>query len=205
MRAMRKICLTDHLTKAGLPLEEGLAKEKYATGAGAPSVETTEAGDAYNEYKDVYSNAPDALTTMGAVYLISEKNTATTVLRKIDIKQVNDEWTIHLDDKPPASDASAAAPAAAASDKASQLQEENLNTIKVIDIYYECLEKANLCNVKDYLKGIDKVVSTATMVKINDMIIKFKGSIKSEKLNPKTFDYVFVIQERSNSTHTTKT
>lgn len=28
MREMRKICLTDHLTKAGLPVEAGLAKEK---------------------------------------------------------------------------------------------------------------------------------------------------------------------------------
>jgi len=69
---------------------------------------------------------------MGAVYLISEKNTATTVLRRIEIKQINDEWTIHLDDAPPAADAPA--PAADSSDKSAKLQEENLNTIKVIDI-----------------------------------------------------------------------
>jgi len=37
------------------------------------------------------------------------------------------------------------------------------------------------------------------------MITKFKGSVKAEKFNPKTFDFTFVIQERSNSTHTTKT
>jgi len=46
---MRKVCLEDHLTKAGLPLEDGLAKEKYASGAGAVPAETTEAGDEYNE------------------------------------------------------------------------------------------------------------------------------------------------------------
>lgn len=144
-RLMRKICLKDHLTKAGLPVDAGLAQEKYGgEGEIAPSADETSAGEEIKEYKDVFEIKPDSLTTMGAAYLVSEKNTSTTVLRKIEVKQVNDKWILHLDDKPPAGDAAApadgaapapAAPAAPATGGDEDLQQVEVKSIKVINLY----------------------------------------------------------------------
>jgi len=60
------------------------------------------------------------------------------VLRKIEVKQLDNKWIIHLDDKPPAGgDASASAPAPdapAAGDKAAALQETTINQIDIVDL-----------------------------------------------------------------------
>lgn len=62
-----------------------------------------------------------------------------------------------------------------------------------------------MCKIKEWMKKIGKRVPPATFDKIKDMEAKFKGAIKTEKLNPKIYETAFVIQARENSTHTTKT
>lgn len=104
---------------------------------------------------------------------------------------------MYLDDKPPTA---AAAPAGATDPQA-----EEVKTIRIVNLYFECQDKPNLCAVREWLKSIGKKVSPDSLTKINGMIEKFKSSIKTENLNPKIFDIAFVVQARQNSTHTTKT
>lgn len=134
-RLMRKICLQDHLTKAGLPVEPGLAKEKQGgSGDAANGEDTDSAGDEIKEQKDVYEISADSLKTMGAVSLVSDKNTASTVLRLIEVKKVNEKWIIQLSDAPPADSAAPATPPATTDDDVN-LQEAEVNTIRIINLY----------------------------------------------------------------------
>lgn len=84
----------------------------------------------------MYEIKSDSLITMGAVKLVSGKDTATTVLRKIEVKQVDNKWVLSLDDKPPA-DATAgavAAPAAAPAATDVNLQDVEIKTIRIINL-----------------------------------------------------------------------
>lgn len=72
---------------------------------------------------------------MAAVQFISEKNTATTVLRKLEVKQVDNNWTLLIEDSPGADGAPApAAPDSPPANAASLIQEANINRIEIIDI-----------------------------------------------------------------------
>jgi len=51
------------------------------------------------------------------------------VLRKVEIKQVDNEWLILLENM------SADGSAAPASDKAAQIQDSNVNTIQIVGLY----------------------------------------------------------------------
>lgn len=71
---------------------------------------------------------------MGAVSLVSDKNTASTVLRLIEVKKVNEKWIIQLSDAPPADSAAPATPPATTDDDVN-LQEAEVNTIRIINLY----------------------------------------------------------------------
>lgn len=131
---------------------------------------------------------------MGAVMLVSEKNTATTVLRKIEVKIVDDEWTMNILDDP-----------TAANPVQPSFEEANSRKLLLKNFYYQCKNSANFCTLKEYMKTVGKIISPNSFSKLSALEDKFKQSIKSEGLDPSIFNHAFVVQSRQYATHTSKT